>query len=103
MNVSNHAFELDSTTTVAFNKLQFHPYLRAEKEKGNWHFTAAVDKPWFPADNLFSSLPKGLFNNLEGMKTSGELAYHFLLDIDFAQLDSLKLESELKEKNFRII
>ena len=35
-------------------------------------------------------------------KTSGELAYHFLLDIDFAQLDSLKLESELKEKDFRI-
>ena len=34
-------------------------------------------------------------------QTSGELAYHFLLDIDFAQLDSLKLESELKEKEFR--
>ena len=30
------------------------------------------------------------------------MAYHFLLDIDFAQLDSLKLESELKEKDFRI-
>lgn len=36
-------------------------------------------------------------------KTSGELAYHFLLDIDFARLDSLKFESELKEKDFRII
>ena len=35
----------------------------------------------------------------ESIKTSGELAYHFLLDIDFAQLDSLKLESELKEKH----
>ena len=102
MNISGHSLELDSTTIVDFNKLQFHPYLRAEKEKGNWHFTAAVNKSWFPADDLFSSLPKGLFSNLEGIKTSGELAYHFLLDIDFAQLDSLKLESELKEKDFRI-
>ena len=102
MNINGHSFELDSTTIVDFNKLQFHPYLRAEKEKGNWHFTAAVNKSWFPADDLFSSLPKGLFSNLEGIKTSGELAYHFLLDIDFAQLDSLKLESELKEKDFRI-
>ena len=103
MNINGHSFELDSTTIVDFNKLQFHPYLRAEKEKGNWHFTAAVNKSWFPADDLFSSLPKGLFSNLEGIKTSGELAYHFLLDIDFAQLDSLKLESELKEKDFHII
>ena len=102
MNISGHSLELDSTTIVDFNKLQFRPYLRAEKEKGNWHFTAAVNKSWFPADDLFSSLPKGLFSNLEGIKTSGELAYHFLLDIDFAQLDSLKLESELKEKDFRI-
>ena len=103
MNINGHSFELDSTTIVDFNKLQFHPYLRAEKEKGNWHFTAAVNKSRFPADDLFSSLPKGLFSNLEGIKTSGELAYHFLLDIDFAQLDSLKLESELKEKDFHII
>ena len=102
MNISGHSLELDSTTIVDFNKLQFHPYLRAEKEKGNWHFTAAVNKSWFLADDLFSSLPKGLFSNLEGIKTSGELTYHFLLDIDFAQLDSLKLESELKEKDFRI-
>jgi len=52
---------------------------------------------------LFGSLPKGLFSNLEGIKTSGELAYHFFLDANFALLDSLKLESELKERNFRIV
>lgn len=103
MNINGHSLELDSTTIVDFNKLQFHPYLRAEKEKGNWHFTAAVNKSWFPADDLFSSLPKGLFSNLEGIKTSGELAYHFFLDANFALLDSLKLESELKERNFRIV
>lgn len=103
MNIGEHSLELDSTSSVLFNKLQFHPYLRAEKKKENWHLTAAVDKSWFPADELFSSLPQGLFSNLEGIQTRGELAYHFLLDIDFAQLDSLKLESDLKEKNFSIV
>ncbi len=104
INIGENALELDSTTTtVIFNKLQFHPYLRAEKQKEYWHFIVSVNKTWFPADNLFSSLPRGLFNNLEGIKTSGELAYHFLFDVDFAQIDSLKLESELKEKDFRII
>ena len=103
MNIGKQTLELDSTTTVLFNQIKFHPYLRAEKNENQWHFTAATDKSWFPADELFSSLPKGLFSNLEGIKTSGELAYHFLLDIDFARLDSLKFEYELKEKDFRII
>lgn len=103
MNISDRALELDSATTVLFNKIQFHPYLRAEREKEQWHFIASVNTPWFPADNLFGSLPKGLFSNLDGIKTSGELAFHFLFDVDFGQLDSLKLESELKEKDFRII
>ena len=103
MNIGKQTLELDSTTTVLFNQIQFHPYLRAEKNENQWHFTAATDKSWFPADELFSSLSKGLFSNLECIKTSGELAYHFLLDIDFARLDSLKFESELKEKDFRII
>ncbi|GAE85441.1 hypothetical protein GGR06_003884 [Bacteroides reticulotermitis] len=102
VNLSEQAIEIDSATTVLFNKLQFQPYLRAEKNAGKWHLTASIDKPWFPADDLFSSLPKGLFSNLEGIKTSGSLAYHLFLDVDFARLDSLKLESELKEKEFKI-
>lgn len=103
INVTPRALELDSATTVQFNKMEFHPYLRAAKPEGQWHFTASVRKPWFPADELFGSLPKGLFGNLDGIRTSGSLAYNFLLDVDFAQLDSLKLESELKEKEFRIV
>ncbi len=102
-NLAERAIELDSTTTVRFNKLQFHPYIHAEKPDTAWHFRISVNKPWFPADDLFGSLPKGLFSNLDGIKTSGELMYHFLLDMDFAQLDSLKFESELKDKDFRIV
>lgn len=103
INVTPRALELDSATTVQFNKLEFHPYLRAAKPEREWHFTASVHKPWFPAEELFGSLPKGLFSNLDGIRTSGSLAYRFLLDVDFALLDSLKFESELKEKDFRIV
>ncbi|MEG1865999.1 MAG: biosynthetic peptidoglycan transglycosylase [Bacteroides sp.] len=103
VNVTPRSLELDSTTAVQFNRLAFHPYLRAEKLHQQWHFTASLRKPWFPADELFGSLPKGLFSNLDGILTSGSLAYTFLLDVDFAHLDSLKLVSELKEKDFRIV
>jgi len=109
VNVSpQKAVELDSTSLVRFNALTFHPYLKAERigkstDKKEWHFIASVRKPWFPSEELFGSLPKGLFENLEGLGTTGQLAYHFLLDVDFSQLDNLKFESELKEKDFRIL
>lgn len=109
LNITPQAVELDSTSQIRFNALTFHPHLKAERVrldntgKKGWHFTASVHKPWFPAEELFSSLPKGLFGNLEDIRVSGQLAYQFLLDVDFSQLDSLKLESELKEKDFRIL
>lgn len=84
--------ELDSTTLVQFNQMQLHPYLKAEKREHQWHFTAALNKSWFPANELLRLAPKGLFSNLEGIKTDGELSYHFLLD-GLALPDSLKLES----------
>lgn len=102
INAGKDFIELDSATVIQFNKLQFHPYIRAQK--GNkWHVTMSVDKPPFTADDLFSSLPKGLFSSLDGIKTSGQLAYHFLLDIDFNNLNALKLESDLKGHNFKIL
>lgn len=62
-----------------------------------------MNKRDFPADQLFSSLPKGLFYNLEGLRTEGTLSYHFRLDLDFGQVDSLILESTLKAKDFQIL
>ncbi|MDO4165517.1 MAG: biosynthetic peptidoglycan transglycosylase [Bacteroides sp.] len=108
LNIHPHGAELDSSSLVRFNALEFHPYLRAERTQDDeghrhWHLTASVSKPWFPSDELFSSLPKGLFSNLEGLRTDGQLCYHGLLDVDFACPDSLRLESSLKGKDFRIL
>lgn len=108
-NVMPRSIELDSATVIRFNRLEFHPYLRAAKPnqvaKPNraWHFTASLSKSWFPSDELFGSLPPGLFSNLDGIRTSGSLAYTFFLDVDLEQLDSLKLFSELREKDFRMV
>lgn len=102
INVGKNYLELDSATEVQFNKLSFHPYLKAEKDSA-WRLTAAADKQDFPADDLFASLPPGLFYNLDGLKATGTLSYHFLLDVDFALPDSLVFESTLQSHNFRIL
>lgn len=94
-------FELDSATVAQFNKLDFHPYFRAQKSD-KWHITMGIEKGLFTADDFFSSLPKGLFSNLDGLRTSGKLGYHFLLDIDFNNLNALKIESDVKQEHFKI-
>lgn len=102
LNVGKNYLELDSSTEVCFNKLNFHPYLKAEKDS-TWRLIASVNKPAFPANDLLTSLPRGLFYNLEGLQAEGGLSYHFLLDVDFARLDSLIFESTLQSRNFRIL
>ncbi len=99
--VGNNFIELDSTSTATVNDLTANPYLRAQKGE-KWIVTASLNKEDFDSDQLFSSLPKGLFSNLAGIKTSGKLNYHFSTNIDLNNPDSLKLNSTLKADNFRI-
>ena len=99
--VGDNYFELDSASTVIFNRLNFHPYLRAEKDR-KWHYTASIHRPAFPAEDLFASLPKGLFRHVQGIRTSGKLSYDLLLDVNFNHLDSLKFSSDLRGHGFRI-
>lgn len=108
LNIAPQTVELDSSSLVRCNALTFNPYIRLEHLRNaapgkEWHFTASLNKPWFPAQELFGSLPKGLFQNLEGMQVSGNLAYKFLLDIDQSQIDSLKFVSEMKRDKFKIV
>lgn len=109
LNFQPQVIELDSSSTIRLNLLSFHPYIRLAHQDNDslpplahWHATASINKPWFPAQELFGSLPKGLFSVLEGIKTEGLLDYHGSIDVDFACLDSLKLTSSLQSKNFRI-
>ncbi len=100
-NVGNDYFELDSSSVVVFNKLIFNPYAHF-RPKPNRQICVKLHKTRFLAQDLFESLPKGLFFNLEGIKTSGELSYDFDFFVDLDNPDSVILESDLKRYNFRI-
>jgi len=104
VNIGSNYIELDSAQTIVqFNRLLFSPYVRAEKNNNKWHFMVGLDKPWFNSNDLFASLPQGLFGNLKGLRTTGQLAYHFLLDLDMANLNAMRLESNLSQRFFHIV
>jgi hypothetical protein len=95
--------EMDSSqTSVYLNKLKLNPSIKIEK-KQDWHIRATLDKKDFPAEDFFSSIPKGMFHHIEGLKAEGVMTYHFLLDADLANVENLRFESTLQSKNFRIL
>jgi hypothetical protein len=101
LNIGADYFELDPSTRVRFNKLSFHPYFKL-KTRPTRQLTMKLGKTRFKADDLFSSLPAGLFSKLAGIQTSGELTYEFDFFIDFAHPELLTLQSDLEKSEFKI-
>jgi len=101
VNIGENYFEVDSSTTVRINKLTFNPYIKFTSTPTK-KLTLKINKELFDANNLFESIPEGLFHTLYGLKTKGQLSYNLYLDVDFSTPDSLKFNSELSKKNFSI-
>ncbi|NSW44244.1 MAG: transglycosylase domain-containing protein [Bacteroidales bacterium] len=99
--ITENAFILDSTSQVHFNQLTFNPYIRFQVYPTK-HIVLKINKPSFPAQELFSSLPEGLFPNTSGIKAKGNLSYKLYFEVDFSLLDSLKLESDLRPEKLSI-
>ena len=102
INIAPGYIELDSTSRFLFNNMELNPYLRCSA-KPSQQFTVILNKPRFNANDFFESLPKGLFYNLEGIKTSGELGFHLKFIVDLARPDELVFSAGLQKNNFRIL
>jgi hypothetical protein len=102
VNVGSDYLEIDSATQVFFNRLSFHPYLRY-RPKPTKQITFTIIKPDFPAEELFSSLPEGLFSTLKGIKVNGNLAFNLDFFVDLSLPDSLRFLVDLKRNRFSVL
>jgi hypothetical protein len=112
---------LDSSSTVRFNKIIFHPYFKLEESqnkpwfelskssgavprmfnKYNMYLNIATEK--LNAQDFINSLPTGLFDDVKGMQTEGSFTYR--LDFAYFNDDPNKLifNSTLDKDNFKIL
>ena len=101
--IKKDEFELDSSSTVSFNNIQFNPYLRLQTDT-TLSVLLAINKTDFESTDLFSSIPHGLFSNLDSLQTTGHLDYHLYFSYDTAHVDSIKFVSALdKHDDFKIV
>ena len=62
-----------------------------------------VTKPQFPAQDLFSSFPQGLFANLDGIRVKGNLSWHLDFLVELSNPDSLRFETSLDRYQFSVL
>jgi hypothetical protein len=99
--VGSRYIEIDSSSVCRMNQFSFSPYFRYEKLASK-RIELGIVRQEFEADAFFRSLPKGLFSNFEGIKTSGRLAYRLKAKLDFSQPDNVVFESKLENLGFKI-
>lgn len=94
-------FEMDSTSTMKMNKLSANFYARYKPAKKP-EYDFKINTGEIPAENLFNSLPTGLFSNISGMKVSGSLTYNLDFHLKMENPENLIFASNLKGTKFRI-
>jgi hypothetical protein len=92
--LGDHYYSLGQGSEVRINKAVFHPQATYET-RPNRKIGIKIDSPEIPANDLFESMPPGLFDTFQGMKATGSFKYRMNFYVDMAQVDSLKFESDL--------
>jgi len=93
--------ELDSSTTITFNRIDLHPYVKYRPYPTK-QITLHISKPEFPARDLFASLPPALFTTLQGITVNGNLSWFLDFEVDLSQPDSLKFATDLVRHQFTV-
>jgi hypothetical protein len=92
---------VDSTSTVEFNKVKFHPYLAYETEEDTI-YKLKVAIPKIKAQDFIVSLPDGLFTHFQGMEAEGSFEYNLDFMFNKNKPNLLVFDSKLKKENLRI-
>lgn len=92
---------IDSSSTVEFNKIIFHPYLAYETEEDTI-YKLKVAIPKMKAQDFIVSLPDGLFTHFQGMQAEGNFEYKLDFMFNKNKPNKLIFDSKLKKENLKI-
>ena len=92
---------VDSSSTVQFNKIKFHPYLAYETQEDTI-YKLKVSIPKMKAQDFIASLPDGLFSHFQGMQVEGNFEYKLDYRFNKNKPNQLLFDSNLKKENLKI-
>jgi hypothetical protein len=99
--LGSNFISIDSSSTVEFNKIKFHPYLAYETEEDTI-YKLKVAIPKMKAQDFIVSLPDGLFSHFQGMEAEGNFEYKLDFMFNKNKPNTLIFDSNLKKENLKI-
>ena len=92
---------LEKGSKVTVNKIVLFPEISV-RLKPSQAIAIKVSSAETQANDFFSSLPTGIFDEVRGVQGTGTLTYIMSGSLDMDQVDSLKFDSRLQGKNFKL-
>ena len=99
--LGSNFISVDSSSTVEFNKIKFHPFLAFDTETDTiYKFKVAIPK--MKAQDFILSLPNGLFSNFQGMEAEGNFDYFLNFIFNKNKPEQLVFDSKLNKEGLKI-
>ena len=92
---------LEKGSQITVNKIVLYPEISV-RMKPSRAISIRVTSAETQANDFFASLPTGIFDEVRGTQGTGTLTYRMSGSLDLARVDSLKFDSSLQGKNFKL-
>ena len=98
--ITPDAIMLDSTSSAVLNKINIRPYFRFTNDESKI-YELRLHTDSVAANDFFSSLPPGVFDETRDIQADGQLQYSLAFKLDAAEPDSVIFDSGLHKFKFR--
>lgn len=99
--VGSNFVSLDSSSTVRFNQITFHPFVKYQRGPDTtYQLNVVIEKT--SAQQFINSLPEGLFTHFKGMEAEGSFSYRLDFLYNENKPRDLIFESTLLKEGLRI-
>lgn len=100
--VSENTVQLVEGTKVQVKDFTFEPLAKFTR-KPKKLLSLAVHTGKFKAQNFFDAIPKGLFDQLDGLQVDGDIQYDMDFEVDLNDPDQLKFNSKIDDSSLKIV
>ncbi|MCA5004353.1 transglycosylase domain-containing protein [Sphingobacterium bovistauri] len=100
--IADNYFALKDNSTIRVKDFSISPNIKCTL-KPSKRIDLAIHTGMFQAQDFFDALPKGLFQNVEGVKVEGSIAYDLDFSIDLDNPDDLVFASKIDDEDLKVI
>lgn len=93
---------VDTNSTFVFNQIEGQFGLQFPLTRAGNQYGLLIKTKELPAQNFFTSLPEGAFDDTRNMEVSGDLAYTLRFVLDGNNPNNLFFDSHFDKRNFKI-